>query len=85
MATLYRCHAPTNVLCACGKAARALRRHDIEHDTVRVPARRSRRPEVEALTGQNRVPVLLIDGQAICSSHRIVEYLEHRVRERPQD
>jgi glutathione S-transferase len=43
-----------------------------------MPQRRSRRPEVEALTGQRRVPVLVIDGEAICDSHRIVEHLEFK-------
>ena len=47
-------------------------------EEVSLPQRRSRRPEVEALTGQRRVPVLVIDGEAICDSRRIVEYLEHR-------
>ncbi|HEY4827215.1 MAG TPA: glutathione S-transferase N-terminal domain-containing protein [Solirubrobacteraceae bacterium] len=78
MATLYRCTTPTNWLCPCGKVARALARDGIEYREVRVPQRRSRRPEVEALTGQRRVPVLVIDGEAICDSRRIVEQLEYR-------
>ncbi len=78
MATLYRCTTPTNWLCPCGKVARALVRQEIRFDEVRVPQRRSRRPEVEALTGQLRVPVLVIDGEAICDSRRIIEHLEYR-------
>src|SRR5689334_22415064 len=78
MATLYRCSAPTNWLCPCGKVARALARDGIGFDEVRLPQRRSRREEVEALTGQRRVPVLVIDGEAICDSRRIVEHLEFR-------
>jgi glutathione S-transferase len=78
VATLYRCTTPTDWLCACGKVARALAREGISVDEVTVPQRRSRRPEVEALTGQRRVPVLVIDGEAICDSRRIVEYLEYR-------
>ena len=78
MATLYRCTTPTNWLCPCGKVARALGREGIEFSEVRVPQRRSRRPEVEALTGQRRVPVLVIEGEAICDSRRILEYLEFR-------
>jgi glutathione S-transferase len=78
MATLYRCTTPTDWLCPCGKVARALRRDDVSFTEVRVPQRRSRRPEVEALTDQRRVPVLVMDGQAICDSRRIVEYLELR-------
>jgi glutathione S-transferase len=78
MPTLYRCTTPTNWLCPCGKVARALGRDGIEFSEVRVPQRRSRRPEVEALTGQRRVPVLVIDGEAICDSRRIVEHLRYR-------
>jgi len=76
--TLYRCSTPTNWLCPCGKVARALKREGVAVQEVRVPQRRSRRPEVEALTGQRRVPVLVIDGQAICDSKRITEHLEFR-------
>ena len=82
MATLYRCTTPTDWLCPCGKVARALSRDGVSFQEVRVPQRRSRRPEVEALTDQRRVPVLVIDGQAICDSRRIVEYLGLR-REQP--
>jgi glutathione S-transferase len=78
VATLYRCTTPTNWLCPCGKVARALARDQIATEQVAVPQRRSRRPEVEALTHQRRVPVLVIDGQAICDSKRIIEYLEFR-------
>lgn len=82
MATLYRCTTPTDWLCPCGKVARSLRRDGVSFQEVRVPQRRSRRPEVEALTDQRRVPVLVIDGQAICDSRRIAEYLGLR-REQP--
>jgi glutathione S-transferase len=58
--------------------ARALKRDGIEFEQVVVPQRRSRRPEVVALTGQRRVPVLVIDGEAICDSRRIIEHLEFR-------
>ncbi len=78
MATLYRCSTPTNRLCACGKVARVLGREGIGFDQVVVPQRRSRRPEVEALSGQQRVPVLVVDGEVICDSRRILEYLEFR-------
>lgn len=84
MATLYRCSTPTNWLCPCGRVARALAREEIAFEEVVVPQRRSRRPEVEALTGQQRVPVLVIDGEAICDSRRIVEHLDFRRAGRPQ-
>jgi glutathione S-transferase len=78
MATLYRCRAPTNWLCPCGRVERELRRHDVPHDTVRVPWRRSDRAEVRALSGQGHVPLVVLDGEAICDSHRIVEHLRWR-------
>lgn len=43
-----------------------------------MPWRKADRDEVLDLTGQPVVPVLEIDGQAICDSRRIVEYLGHR-------
>jgi len=78
VATFYRCPTPTDWLCPCGKAARTLRRHGVEYDQVRVPLRRGERPEIEALSGQRRVPVLVLGGEVICDSKRIVEHLEHR-------
>ncbi len=78
MATLYRCSTPTDWLCPCGTVARALRRDGIAFESVPVGQRRSRRPEVEALSGQRRVPLLVLDGEVICDSRRIVEELERR-------
>jgi glutaredoxin len=78
VATLYRCNSPTDWLCPCGKVARALRRDGVAYEEVVVPQRRSLRPEVEALTDQRRVPVLVIDGEAICDSRRILEQLRER-------
>jgi len=78
VAVLYRCNTPTDWLCPCGRVARALRRDGIAFQTEVVGQRRSRRPEVEALTGQRRVPVLVLDGEVICDSRRIIEHLEFR-------
>lgn len=78
MATLYRCRTPTNWLCPCGRVARELRRHGIEFDEVRVPRRARDREEVRALSGQAKVPVAVVGGEAICDSHRIVEHLRWR-------
>lgn len=78
MATLYRCSTPTNWLCPCGRVARTLKRDGIDYEAVVVPQRRSRRPEVEALSGQRRVPVLILEGDVICDSRRIVEHLQLR-------
>lgn len=76
MATLYRCKTPTNHLCACGKVARRLRDAEIPFDEVRVPVRRRDRDEIEELTGQTWVPVLLIGDEIIHESHRICEHIE---------
>ena len=78
MVVLHRCPTPTNWLCPCGKAARALKRSGLEYQQVRVPYRKRDRAEVIEITGQDRVPVLELDGQAICDSKRIVEHLEWR-------
>jgi glutathione S-transferase len=78
VATLYRCNTPTDWLCPCGRVARALRRDGIAFDVVVVGQRRSRRPEVVALSGQKRVPLLILDGEVICDSRRIVQQLELR-------
>ncbi len=78
MAVLYRCTTPTDRLCPCGRVARQLRRADIPFSEVRVSQRRNRRPEVEALSGQRRVPLLVLDGELICDSRRIIEHLAWR-------
>ncbi|HEY8431018.1 MAG TPA: glutathione S-transferase N-terminal domain-containing protein [Sandaracinaceae bacterium] len=73
---LYRCPTPTDFLCPCGAVARKLRRLGVEYRTERVPYRRSARPEIEELTGQRRVPVLIDGDEVISDSKRIIEYLE---------
>ena len=75
---VYRCRTPTNLLCPCGRVARELRRRGIEVEERRVPWRKSDRDEVDALTGQDRVPLLVIGRDAICDSRRIVEHLRWR-------
>ena len=76
MTTLYRCKAPTDLVCRCGKVARRLRAMEIDFAEVRMPFLKRDRPEVEALTGQRWVPVLLHREEVIHDSHRIMEYLE---------
>lgn len=76
--TLYRCITPTNWLCPCGKVARKLNSLGLEYETVRVPLSRNRRPEIEELTKQKLVPVLVDGDRAIHDSKRIIEYLEAR-------
>jgi glutathione S-transferase len=76
VAILYRCKTPTDWLCPCGKCARRLRAAGIEFDEVRVAVMKRDRPEVEELTGQRFVPVLVHDNEVVHESHRIVEYVE---------
>ena len=76
MAILYRCKAPTNLVCRCGRVARALDERGIEYSEVRVPFLKRDRPEVDELTGQRWVPVLVHGDEAMHDSHRILEYLE---------
>ena len=76
MTTLYRCKAPTDLVCRCGKVARRLRAAGIDFEEVRVGFRRRDRPEIEALTGQRWVPVLVHEDEVIHDSHRILEYLD---------
>jgi glutathione S-transferase len=57
--------------------ARVLRANGVDHEQVRVRPRGGR-AEVRAISGQSRVPLLVLDGEAICDSHRIVEHLRWR-------
>ena len=77
MPPLYRCKAPTDLVCRCGKVARRLRAAGIDFDEVRVPFLKRDRPEVEDLTDQRWVPVLVHGEEVIHDSHRILEYLDH--------
>ena len=80
MATLYRCKARTDHVCRCGRVARRLRELGIEYEEIRVPFLKRNRPEVEELSGQRWVPVLVLDGEVISDSHRILEHLDWRER-----
>ena len=77
-ARLHRCRTPTNWLCPCGRVARELNRQGIETETVRVALRARDRDEIDALTGQRRVPVVELGREVICDSKRIVEHLRGR-------
>jgi glutathione S-transferase len=77
MAVLYRCKAPTNLVCRCGRVARRLDALGIAYSEVRVPFLKRQRPEIEELTGQRWVPVLVDGDEVIHDSHRILEYLDH--------
>jgi glutathione S-transferase len=77
VAILYRCKTPTDRLCPCGKVARRLRRAGVDFEEVRVAVLKRDRPEVEDLTGQRWVPVLVHGEEVIHDSHRIVEYIDY--------
>lgn len=79
---LYRCRMPTDVLCPCGAVARRLRKQGIEYRSERVSWRKSDRPEIEELSAQRRVPVLVDGDEVVCDSKRILEYLEWREGQR---
>jgi len=74
---LYRCPMPDFLACPCGKAARSLRKAGVEFETRKVPASKRKRPEIEELTGQKRVPVLVDGDEIVHDSKRIREYVEH--------
>ena len=76
MATLYRCKAPTDLVCRCGKVARRMRSMGIDFEEIRVAFLRRDRPEIEELTGQRWVPVLVDGDEVSHDSHRILEYLD---------
>jgi glutathione S-transferase len=78
-AVLYRCRTRTDWLCPCGRVARELRRRGVSVEERRVARDRS---EIAALTGQERVPVLVLGRDVICDSRRIVEHLRWREDER---
>ena len=82
---LYRCPTPTNVLCPCGAVARKLGGLDLEYRTERVPYRRARRPEIEELTRQRRIPVLVDGEEVIHDSKRILQYLEWKYGEQARE
>ena len=73
---LYRCPTRTNVLCPCGAVARRLGKLELSYRTERVPYRRNSRPEIEELTRQRRVPVLVDGDEIVHDSKRIIQYLD---------
>ena len=80
--TLHRCRTPTDRLCPCGRVARELRIQGVGFEQARVPWRRRDRDAVAALSGQRKVPLLVIEGETICDSRRIVEHLRWRAAAR---
>ena len=82
---LYRCPTKTDYLCPCGAASRRLRKLGVEHRVERVPYRKRDRAEVEELTGQRRVPLLIDGDEVVYDSRRIIEYLQWRYGGEPAD
>jgi hypothetical protein len=74
-AVLYRCRVPGDYLCPCGTVARRLRKSGIPFEQQRVAWTRGSRPEIVELSGQSRVPVMVLDGEVISDSKRILEHL----------
>ncbi len=85
MAILYRCKTPTDWLCPCGRVARRLRAAGIDYAEERVALRKRDRDEVEELSDQRWVPVLIEGDDVICDSHRIVEFVDHLETRRPAE
>jgi glutaredoxin len=79
---LYRCRTPTNVLCPCGAVARRLRGLGLDYRVERLSYRRSARPEIEELTGQRRIPVIVDGDEIVHDSKRILQYLDWAYRDR---
>lgn len=73
--TLYRCKTPTNYLCPCGRVARRLDNTGIDYEQVRVKVLKRDRGEIEELTGQRWVPVLVHGDELIHDSKRIIEFI----------
>lgn len=82
---LYRCPTPTDYLCPCGSVARRLRKLGIEFKTERVPYRRADRPEIDELTSQDRVPLLVDGHEVVHDSKRIAQYLEWAHGDQPSE
>ena len=74
--TLYRCKTPTNYFCPCGRVARRLGYAGVDYDEVRVRVLKRDRPEIEEITGQRWVPVLVHGDEVIHDSKRIIQYVE---------
>ena len=81
---LYRCPTRTNFLCPCGTVERRLRKLDLEHRTERLPYGKRKRPEIEELTDQRRVPVLVDGDEVIADSKRILQYLDWKYGSAPE-
>jgi glutathione S-transferase len=55
----------------------------VDYEEVRVGWRKRDRPEIEKLSGQRHVPLLVIENDVVCDSPRIIEHLEWRRSAQP--
>ena len=70
-----------SILALSGTLAGEAQRGSLEF--VASTGKSRRRIAIEKLSGQRRVPLLVIEADAICDSPRIVEHLEWRLSARP--
>ena len=50
----------------------------LEYDTVTVPAKKSERKEVKAVSGQEYVPVLVDGSKVLSDENEIISYLDNK-------
>jgi glutathione S-transferase len=62
----------------CAAARQAIENVGVEVELVEVPYPREQRDEVERVSGQRRVPVLLDGGDVVVESRRVVRHLYRR-------
>jgi glutathione S-transferase len=62
----------------CAAARQAIENVGAEVELVEVPYRREERDEVERVSGQRRVPVLVDGGDVVVESRRVVRHLYRR-------
>jgi glutathione S-transferase len=66
----------------CAAARQAIENVGVEVELVEVPYPREQRDEVERVSGQRRVPVLLDGGDVVVESRRVVRHLYRRYGDR---
>ena len=66
----------------CAAARQAIENVGVEVELVEVPYPREERDEVERVSGQRRVPVLVDGGDVVVESRRVVRHLYRRYGDR---
>ena len=62
----------------CAKVSSVLDNLGISYETVSVPGSRDLRTELIEVSGQDRVPVIVDNGEVISDSERIIAYLNEK-------